>query len=192
MRFLILLLCLCSFAVYAEEDELPKKTYQWHNFSLEYPMTFWTLEILENQAHTQNIKLTSKREQPLSIVLNLRDDMPIPDDKYYDNPAAVSSAFGLPIALKLADKHEERISVTFAQINFAEHWQLAAFFSVNNPENNIVQHIKAFHYFPETEHHGVLGAILSTTKKGELVNDKKYYDFLYQAYDILLSIKVKK
>ncbi len=192
MRFFMLLLCFCSMLVHAEETELPKKSYQWHNFSLEYPMTLWTLEVLENQAHTQNIKLTSKREQPLSIMLTLRDDMPVPDDKYYDNPAAVSSAVGLPIALKLADKHEERISINFAQINFEEHWQLATLFSINNPETNLVQNVTAFHYFPEVEHHAVLGAILSTSKKGELVEDKKYYDFLYQAYDILLSIKMKK
>lgn len=183
-----------SLTAYAtdESEEEAKKSYQWQGFSFEYPETGWKLEPLDNDEHIMNVRLTSEREPYLGIVLTLRDDMATSDESYDKNPAMVSIAFGLPIALNLAQKQEDRIALTFAQMNFDEHWELAARFQINDTEGLGFQIVEAFHYFPESvEQMAVLGAVVSRGQKGDVKEDPAYYNYIYQAYNIIQSIKVK-
>lgn len=182
---------LIAYATDEENEAEAKKSYQWQNFSFEYPETGWKLEQLDNDKHTMNMRLTSNRDPQLGIILTLRNDMPELDDEYDENPAMASVAFGLPIALNLAEKQEDRVALTFSQINFDEHWELAARFQVSDAEGSGFQLVEAFHYFPEAEQAGVLGAVISRGQKGDVKEDAAYYNYIYQAYDIIQSLKVK-
>ncbi|OUD14142.1 hypothetical protein [Thioflexithrix psekupsensis] len=173
------------------EEEEPKKHYQWNDFSLSYPDSGWTLVEQGGDEHNMNIKLHSDRQQPLSLVLTLKTDMPARDEEYDENPTMTSVAFGLPIALKLAQKQEERITVSFAPMNFVDYWDLTARFQIMDSDQRHFHLVEAFHYFPETgENYAILGAVLTRGEVGEVVKEADYYNHIYQVYDIIQSITV--
>jgi hypothetical protein len=181
------------FAAETDTEADAMKQYTWDQFRLTYPAQGWQLKERDSDEHTMNLQLVSERERDLAIVMTLKNNMPPRDANYEENPAMASSAFGLPIALELADKEEERIAVSFAPMNFDEHWELAAHFLVADAEGNGFKLIEAFHYFPESdENYALLGAIMSSGQKGELVEETAHYDYLYQAYEIVQSVQVVK
>lgn len=177
--------------LFAEEPEM--LTYNWQRFSITYPAEGWKLQELDSSHHRMNVQLVAQREQTLAIVLTLQNNMPEPGEDYYDNPARMSVAFGLPIALKLANDQEDLIAITFSTVNFDEHWEMAARFLVDEEETNNFHLVEAFHYFPEAPeaaNHAVLGAIIRSGERGSLAEETVYYDYLYEAYDIVGHIKI--
>jgi hypothetical protein len=175
----------------SDDEEESKKHYQWNDFSLAYPESGWTLVEQGGDAYSMNVKLHADREQPLSLVLTLKTDMPARDEKYDENPAMTSVAFGLPIALKLAQKQEERITASFAPMNFSDYWELAARFQIMDSDQRRFHLVEAFHYFPEAgENYAVLGAILTQGQVGEVIEEPEYYQYVYEVYDIIQNITV--
>ena len=187
----VVLFCTSSFA----QDEDETKLFTKRNVSLSYPSSGWMLEDLPPPPENAsiNIRLTSKQVNGFSVVLTFRDDCSPPaDDSQQPSSAELGTSFGLGLALKLAEKHEDRIVTSYGLINFAEQSDLAARFLISKPDSDKLVSIESFVHLPEdAPNNCVMGAVVSPVSKKIDFYKQDYFDVLYEAYGIVQSIVVK-
>ena len=163
--------------------------------SLAYPKAGWKLEELPPPPGKKNtnLRLTADGTPTLSIIITWEDSLPAlsAEDKETP-PAGAAAAFGLPIALSMAENKSENIIPSVGLINLADMSELSAHFTIIKPGSQKTMNLDAFTYFPESAPGNlVMGAIIS---EGHLLPSelsKEYYYRLYDAFGIVQSITLK-
>lgn len=178
--------CLVSAQESSEEKVFSKGI-----FSLSYPTEGWQLEELKPPPGKKNtnIKLTATGTPKLMIVVTWEDGVNAEDPT---RSVVAAQAFGLPIALNLADQKSENIISSIGLINLSEVSDLGARFTIVKPGTSKTTNIDAFVARPENAPGNmIMGAIISEGSQKEKDLNDEYYDRLYAAYGIVQSIALK-
>ena len=187
----VLGICLiCVFITPSVRADDALKDYSCGDFTLSYNAKKWNAEGADKKGEDCNVRINSKDTAGLSVLLTFLGNQP-PTKEDEDTPNIQATiAFGIPIALSIANKHENNIAVSTGSINFDEYTDLSAHFLIDRPESKDVISLESFAYRPESEKHFVLGAIMSSAKRADLNLAASYFDALQEAYVIVRSIKV--
>ena len=181
---------ICILATNGVRADDALKNYTCGDFTLAYNAKNWSAEDAEKKGDDCNVRINSKDTAGLSVLLTFLGNQP-PTKEDQDTPNIQAAiAFGIPIALSIANKHENNVAVSTGSINFDEYTDLSAHFLIDRPESKDVVSLESFAYRPESEKHFVLGAIMSSAKRADLNLKASYFDALQEAYDIVRSIKV--
>lgn len=177
------------------EEETEPKGFSKGAFSLTYPGAGWTLEEqpVEEGKKDMNIRLVADGESPVSVLLTLTSSYPQPaEDEEVPYSQELATAFGLPIALSLADKKEENIMNSVGLINFDEFYDLSSRFLIVKPGSSKTVTLDAFSYHTDNAPRNmVLGAVVFPDDRDPSKVKHEQLDRILEAYGIVQSIKIK-
>jgi hypothetical protein len=103
-----------------------------------------------------------------------------------------SVSFGLGLALKLAGKHgDSAIALHYGSIELAEGPSVSARFTIMPPDSSDFYTLECFHSLSEENGQAYMGIILSHGKKGQLIDNPTYIQYIEEAYEIVRSLTIK-
>ncbi|MEI6206208.1 MAG: hypothetical protein WCP20_05465 [Desulfuromonadales bacterium] len=175
-----------SNSAFAVEKE---SAYSWKGFELSYPAG-WKLSQEKDVPELGRVVVLSQNKQALDVTIALADKLS-GDDAKKDKatPATLAMAFGMPMALKLANKNESAISISYGSVGLSDMRVLSTRFTVALPNIPDVYNIECFS--TTTGSRLFVGAIQSSSKKGHVPEDNGGYRKAFQeAYHIIRSITV--
>ncbi len=169
----------------------PDKHYSWNGYELTYPEGWKIVKESDIPDSGRIIALVHNKES-LEVVVGLLDKLSAADArKEKTTPATLAMTFGVPIALKLANKNESAISISYGSMGLYDQRVLSTRFTVALPNIPDVYNIECFS--TTTGSRLFVGAIQSSSKKGHLPEDNASYRKAFQeAYHIAKSITAEK
>lgn len=186
---------LCLFvgtSTFAEEDNT-FEIYAWSDFEFTYPAE-WDV-VLENDVEgVRHVKLVAAETEDVSILVSLFEEFTEIDEHYEEMPVMASVSFGLGLALKLAGSHgESAIALNYRSLEFADGPVLSAVFTIMPPDSNVkeVHMLECFHDMSDEKDKAFFGMILSKGKRGQLIENPKYAQYIEEAYAIARSISIE-
>lgn len=168
------------------------KMYTWHDFQLTYP-SHWSIALDQDVGEAHQIRLVSDQAETSSIILNLLEEFPAPDEAYTATPVMASVSFGLDVALQLAGEYgESAIAVSYGNIQLADGPALTARFMVTAPDPEMMGFytLDCFHARSEDTGSAFFGMLLNTGTRGKIIDNPTYHQYISEAYTIAKSVVI--
>lgn len=189
VSFLCLLVGASTFAQEESEFEI----YAWGDFEFAYPAE-WEV-VLENDVEgVRHVKLVAAETEDVSILMSLFEEFTETDEQYEEMPVMASVSFGLSSALRLAGTYgESAIALNYRSLELADGPVLSAVFTIMSPDSNVKElyMLECFHDMSAEKDIAFFGIILTKGKRGQLIENPKYVQYIEEAYAIARSISIE-
>lgn len=192
---ILLLVLFNGMDIASAQEEAEPEGFSRRGFSLTYPGTGWKLQEKPAREGSDdiNLEISADDDTPVSIILSLSSSY-VQEAQTKDTPYAqeLATAFGLPIALSIAEKKEENIFNSVGLINFDQFYELSSRFLILKPGSQKTVTLDAFSYHTDNAPKKmVLGAVIFQGDKNPSRVKHEQLDRILEAYGIVQSIKIK-
>jgi hypothetical protein len=162
----------------------------WDTFTVSIPAGRWDVQRETPDEDHCYIQLTAKSPSKVIVRISLTKGLPSEDPHYENNPNMVNTASLLPVALSIASNDESRIYHSIGTTNLPQYWQPTSRIVVLQ-EDGMAVNLEACHELNLATGRMMTAVVLTNSKAGQVNEDPTYTDLVFEAYQIVSSIRTK-